>query len=210
MRTAGKWFRSRSRLCASEVRTTSPREAADAIVLGDTASEDSLQAKLFHVLDAFRDDSSFDIKSNHRGMTLTLRGDDETPRSVSCTVSSPDDSIEIVAPGGNGFQRLLTYNCQLEGFAINRGGGSLAEVVPAEGKHPLAEALFSVLSAAAKRGDLAVETSNVDPGCCDRPSTLTTVVATLGGKLTCTDVAGGFFFIERFSCAYERTIAPNE
>jgi hypothetical protein len=174
----------------------------------------SVQAKLYKLLETFKDDQGLKISVGIESAAFFMQGGHES-RSVTCTQSLLPSPVTVggggVAPQGfpgfdpGGVPTAPSFGCDLLGFDKVRNGGQLPfSVIPNEGESPLAGKLFELLRKGEQQGGLGVELTNKvdDPPCCDIPSSRTLTISDSRASLSCTQHTGGFAFIVTAECTY--------
>lgn len=182
----------------SEDVTGDELRARPRIELKSTGDKDSIQAKLYGMLQTFKGDSELGIVGAIESKSLLMSGGHDTvTRSVSCT-----KAVRFILPAGASSSTV--FACDLDGFEKVRNGGQLplVDVTQRPKNAPLASKLFSLLEKAEKKGGFDVQRSANQPGCCDMPSSATYAISDDVGTLSCTMHSGGFFFHLDAECSY--------
>lgn len=180
------------------------------IVTPSSTDPNSVQAKLFTLLQTFKDDAELGVLALSP-TSLILDGAGELGvrgRAISCESAQ----LEAVAPGGGGFTTTTSYACTLLRFESIRNGGALPSVViPFGGNPPLAGHLVSLLEKGAAKGGLGVtRTGHEAPGCCDLQSFVSYSLSDDTSTLSCEVVSGGLAGVTEAKCSYTRNITPEQ
>ncbi len=201
--------------CAADSSETG--ESADAVVktarteieLKSSSDAASLPAKLFALMNTFKDDADLRIGKAIESQAFVLTGPDplHVSRSLEC-----EETHLISAVLGRGVSNTAFHACTFSGLDKTRAGGALPRVTVAFGEQDaLAGKLTTLLEKGEKKGGFGiVKNGNERPQCCDMPVTLKYELSDATMSLVCTVHAGGFTGVEQDECTLSHKIAPNE